>query len=172
MDIKEKIVNALREPLSASFIRLEDDDGISGFVVSSRFEGISSLDRQGMIEDVLSSPSASLTPDERRQILMIAALTPAEYDAVGASIRVQKVKKMPDGTIEVRIHGGLSDAEYVRGALDNLKGVQTTQPKQVPGAIGVLMSFRAKGSEAAPLTKDKVVRMLRKQAYVALMPGA
>src|SRR5260370_13108482 len=100
---------------------------------------------------------------------MIAGLTPAEYEAVGARVRVHRVKEMAKGTVEVLLHGGLVDAEYVRGALQNQKGVVTTQPKQVDGARGVLMSFRAKGSEAAPLTKDKVLRILKHDPYIEVV---
>ena len=38
-------------------------------------------------------------------MLMIATLTPAEYDAVGASIRVQKVLDVGHGAFEVRVYG-------------------------------------------------------------------
>ena len=172
MEVKDKIINALRKPLNAAYIRLEDDDGISGFVVSTRFDGMSTLDRQGLIEDTLSKASASLSPEEKRRVLMIAGLTPVEYDAVGANITVPKVKELSGGAIEVLVQGNWSDAEYVRGSLNNLKGVQTAEPKQVTGAAGVLMSFRAKGSAAAPLTKETVIRVLNKQPYVTVMPGA
>ena len=46
-------------------------------------------------------------------MLMIATLTPAEYDAVGASIRVQKVLDVGHGAFEVRVYGRCADAEYV-----------------------------------------------------------
>ena len=50
MDIRKKIVKALHEPLQAEFIKLDDDDGISGFVVSPRFKGMPTLDRQELID--------------------------------------------------------------------------------------------------------------------------
>ncbi len=172
MDVKDKIISALRSPLSAAYIRLEDDEGISGFVVSDRFAGMSTLDRQRLIDDTLNSDSSTLTPEERRRVLMIAGLTPVEYDAVGANIIVHKVKKLSGGAIEVLVQGGWSDAEYVRGSLKGLKGVQTTEPRQVSRPGGALMAFRATGPEATPLTKDKVVRILQQQTYVTVMPGA
>lgn len=176
MDVKDKILdkieNALRESLGGAYIRLEDDDGISGFVVSAQFEGMSTLDRQKLIDDALGAASVSLAPEERHRVLMIAGLTPLEYDAVGASVRVQEVKQLRDGIIEVRLHGGWSDAEYVRGSLNGLKGVQTSEPKQLRAAAGVLMSFTAKGSGGEPLTRDRVIRVLKKQAHIALLPGA
>ena len=170
MGLKDKIVSALREPLDAAFIRLEDDDGMSGFVVSRRFEGMSSMDRQTLIDHTLSH--ASLTVEEGRRVLLIVGLTPREYDEVGANIVVRKIKELPGGLIEVRVEGSRSDAEYVRGALANLKGVQTFEPKQVKGPTGVLMSFRAKGPNATPLAKDKVIRVLKEQPYVLVMPSA
>src|ERR1041385_8477430 len=116
-------MKALVEPLKAEYIRLEEDDGISGFIVSPRFQDISTVDRQGLIEDALSQASDLLSPEERRQGLMIAGLTPAEYDAVGARIRVHRVSEVAGGKVEVLLRGGLSDAEYVRGALNTQKGV-------------------------------------------------
>jgi acid stress-induced BolA-like protein IbaG/YrbA len=46
VDLKEKVETALKRAVTAARIRLEDDDGISGFVVSSDFRGMSPLDRQ------------------------------------------------------------------------------------------------------------------------------
>ncbi len=168
MDLKDKIVTALSQFLEIDYIRLEEDDGISGFVVSPRFEGTSSMDRQGLIDEALQS----FTPEERRQVLMIAGLTPVEYDAVGARIRVHKVKEMAGGKVEVVLDGGRSDAEYVRGAINSQKGVRTTEPHKVNGAAGVLMSFRAEGTEATPLTKEKTIRALKKDRYIEVMPNA
>jgi hypothetical protein len=103
---------------------------------------------------------------------MIAGLTPAEYDTVGARIRVDEVKELAGGAVEVLLHGGPSDAEYVRGTLNNRRGVHTTEPTQVPGAVGVLMSFRAKGTAATPLTKAKAIRILNSDQYIRVMPDA
>ncbi|MEX2120405.1 MAG: hypothetical protein WD847_12485 [Pirellulales bacterium] len=172
MDVKEKIIKALAKSLRIDYIRLEDDDGISGYVVSSQFKDMPTLARQELIDDALGNAPDPLAPDERRQVLMIAGLTPIEYEAVGAPIRIHRIKELPGPTIEVFLHGGLSDAEYVRGALNNQKGVKTTEPTPVPGAPGVLMSFRAKGTRANPLTKQKAIRILKSDAYVAVMPNA
>ena len=79
---------------------------------------------------------------------------------------------MAGGVVEVLIRGTLSDAEYVQGALNHQKGVQTTEPKQAAGAIGVLMSFRAKGTPAIPLTRAKVINILKKDPYIEVMPNA
>jgi acid stress-induced BolA-like protein IbaG/YrbA len=152
------------------YVRLEDDDGISGFVVSRQFEGMSTLDRQGKIDKALQK--ASLTQEERRHVLMIAGLTPEEYEAVGARVRVHQVREKPGGVIEILLHGGQSDAEYIRTALNKVTGVQTTDPKAPSGAIGVLMSFRAKGTKANPLTKEKSIQVLKKDPYIELMPNA
>lgn len=172
MDLKTKIAKALSQSLKDAYIRLEEDDGISGFVVSPQFQGVTALDRQGLIDDALSNAPIPLTPEERRQVLMIAGLTPLEFDAVGARVRVHKVKELAGGAVEVVLHGRLSDAEYVRGLLNGQKGVQTTEPKAPAGAVGVLMSFRARGATADPLTKEKVVRALKKDRYVEVLPDA
>ena len=172
MDVRDKVINALTNSLEVHYIRLEDDDGITGFVVSPQFRDMSTLDRQGLIENALSRSPKPLTAQEQRQVLMIAGLTPEEYESVGARIRVHEVKEMAGGAVEILLHGGLSDAEYVRGALNNQKGVQTTEPRQVPGAVGILMSFRAKGSGANPLTKARAIQILKRDRYIEVMANA
>lgn len=170
MDVKDKIVTTLVESLDSEYIRLEDDDGISGFAVSRRFEGLSPLDRQDQIEEALSK--APLTPAERRRVLMIAGLTPAEYEAVGVPIRVQRVHELPGGKVEILLRGGYSDAQYVRGALQNQKGVETTDPRPVPGSVGEIMAFEASGTEATPLTKPLAIRFLAATPYIEMAPNA
>jgi len=172
VDIRGKIINALLARLDEPYIRLEDGRGISGFVVSPQFEGMSTFDRQVLIEDALRNAPEPLDPEERRRILMIAGLTPAESDATGAGVRIYKLKAKPDGTIEVLLHGGTSDAEYVREAFKSLKNVETSEPEHSEGARGILMSFRAKGTPADPLTKAKARQVLRSDPYITVMPGA
>lgn len=84
MDLKEKVTEALRQSLSLDQVLLEDDDGISGFVVSSRFRGVSALDRQALIEEALRTSSPKFTKAELRRLLAIAPLTPAEYEGIVA----------------------------------------------------------------------------------------
>jgi len=170
MDLKDKILTALVEPLQPEYMRLEDDDGISGFVVSRVFKGMDSLDRQTRIEEILQN--TPLTREERRRILMIAGLTPQEYDAVGVRIRVHRVRELADGGVEIVLHGGLSDAEYVRGVIGSQKGVQTTDPKPVSGAIGVLRSFEAKRAGANAFTRSKAIQALKKDQYIEVMANA
>ena len=168
MDLQHKIVNALSEALEPEYVRL-DDDGISGFVVSRRFEGMSSLDRQERIEDALSK--ASLTQAERRQVVMIAGLTPDEYEAVGARIRVPRIKATAGGAVEVLVEGGLSDATYV-GERSTIRRGSRQLSRSRSAALGVSMSFRAKGTEADPLTKAKAIRVLKKDPYIEVMTNA
>jgi len=56
-------------------IMLDDEDGIIGTIVSSRFKGIDTMDRVNMIWDLLD---AELTPEERRRVVLIVAMTPIE----------------------------------------------------------------------------------------------
>ncbi len=172
MGVKDKIITALSRFLDIEYIRLEEEDGISGFVVSPSFQGMSSMNRQELIDRALDEGGDALTPKERRQVLMIATLTPVEYQSVGSRIRIHRVRETAGGTIEVLLHGGLSDAEYVRGMLHNQKGIRTTEPKPVAGAIGVLTSFRAKGTESTPLTKAKVLHALKNDSYIEVMPNS
>jgi hypothetical protein len=83
VDLKEKMTEALRRALSPVHVRLVDDGGISGFVVSAQFQRMPSLERQIVIDKALREPSAKLTKAELRQVLAIAGLTPVEYEALG-----------------------------------------------------------------------------------------
>ncbi len=78
MDI-EQLKTLLRVAFQADEVFLEDDDGISGYIVSAQFRGLDSIDRQWKLDEVLRSPEANLTPAELRELLAIAALTPEEY---------------------------------------------------------------------------------------------
>jgi len=64
MDVKERVEKALSAALGDAYVRLEDDDGISGFVVSSRFKGMPTLDRQGLIDNALGKADL-LSPQPR-----------------------------------------------------------------------------------------------------------
>jgi hypothetical protein len=86
VDLKEKVADALGGAVADARIRLEDDDGISGFVVSPAFKGMSALDRQALIDKALRNSSVKFSKQERRNILAIAALTPAEHEAVDANV--------------------------------------------------------------------------------------
>jgi acid stress-induced BolA-like protein IbaG/YrbA len=83
VDLKEKVTQALRRALRPDHVRLEDDGGISGFVVSAQFERMTSLERQKLIDKALRESSVKLTKMELRQILAVAGLTPVEYEALG-----------------------------------------------------------------------------------------
>jgi stress-induced morphogen len=172
MDIRDKIVKALLEFIDVDFVRLVDDDGISGFVVSPQFETMSMLDRQRLIGDALSKASDPLKAKEKRHVLMVAGVTPLEYASVGARIRIQTVKQLAKGVLEIILHGDPADAEYVRRALDNQDGVQTTEPESVADAVGILKSFRVNGVGATPMTKAKAIRILKRDRYIQVLPGA
>ena len=171
MGIKTKITRALSEALEDAYVDLEGRDNISGFVISRQFKGMPSLKRMELIDDILRNKAASLTPEEYRRVLMIAALTDVEYQTVGNPIQVHKIK-VDHGELEVLLRGNLSDAEFVRDTLEGQKAVQTSAPQPVPSAVGRLVSFRAWGSKSDPLTKDKAVRALKGNPYVKVLPGA
>lgn len=85
MDLKEKVEAALERYFNPDQVHLESDDGISGYVVSPKFQKISSLDRQMLIDKALRGSSVPFSKAELRHVLAIAALTPAEYEAIGSS---------------------------------------------------------------------------------------
>lgn len=78
--VTNDVVEKLRGILCAEFpppatIRLDDDDGIIGVVVSPRFKGMDAMDRVNLIWDLLG---AQLTPEERRRVLTVVGATPEE----------------------------------------------------------------------------------------------
>lgn len=82
MDLKEKVTEALKQQLHPDHVQLDDDDGISGIVVASRFRGMSALDRQIAIDEALHAATPKFSKPELRQVLAIAALTPIEFAGV------------------------------------------------------------------------------------------
>lgn len=172
MGLTDRIVSALRNSLQVEYARLEDDDGVSGFVVSPQFEDLPTLDRQQLIDDALRNSPDPFSAEEQRRILMIAGLTRTEYELVGAPVRVHRIREVGDGSVEIFLHGGRTDAEYVRGALSNQKGVTTTEPSDSPGGAGIFTTFLARGSDVNPLTEAMVERILSADPYIAVMNSA
>jgi acid stress-induced BolA-like protein IbaG/YrbA len=82
MDLRQKVERALQAAFDPDEMRLEEDEGLSGYVISQRFRGMEAIDRQRIIYDALHEPSVGLGPDEMRDILAIAALTPEEFALV------------------------------------------------------------------------------------------
>jgi acid stress-induced BolA-like protein IbaG/YrbA len=82
MDLKEKVEDAVKRCVHADQIRLEDDEGVYGFVVSPQFRSMSAIDRQTLIYDALHGSSVKFSKRELRRGLAIAALTPAEYETI------------------------------------------------------------------------------------------
>ncbi len=76
MDLLKKARRLLKQAFpTPAKISLKEEDGIMGVVISSRFEGLEGVDRQKILGDVLDQ---NLTADERRQIVIIIAVTPEE----------------------------------------------------------------------------------------------
>jgi acid stress-induced BolA-like protein IbaG/YrbA len=73
----EKVERILKEAfLSLESLDIHNDDGIIGVLVSEEFEGMEAIDRQDRIWSVLDR---SLNSEEKRQIQIIVASTPAEH---------------------------------------------------------------------------------------------
>lgn len=80
-DLIPKVEQLLRSRFRVDHLRLGDEGGIYGSVVSPDFEGLSSLDRETLINRILRDPSSNLTDCERDRIRFIWMYTPAEYEA-------------------------------------------------------------------------------------------
>ena len=136
MGLTEKIVNALQKRFCAAYIRLDVDDGISGIVARAAFEQM--FDSRPPANDrrnALRNAADPLSNEEQRQILMIAGLTPQEYESAVALIRVHEIRELSDRSLEVLLHGTYWDATYVRVSARNQRGVTATEPEQSPDAI-------------------------------------
>ena len=80
MGLITEVTSILRTAFSPpDKIELEDDDGIVGSVVSSRFEGMEMIDRINLIWDLLDE---NLPREKRRRVILIVAATPEEGDRV------------------------------------------------------------------------------------------
>jgi acid stress-induced BolA-like protein IbaG/YrbA len=76
-ELAEKVERILKEAFpSLESLDIRNDDGIIGVLVSEQFEGLEAIDRQDRIWSVLDR---SLNPEEKRQIQIIVAATPAEH---------------------------------------------------------------------------------------------
>ena len=76
VSLRQKVDKLLRQAFPRpDRVTLQDDDGIIGVVVSSRFAGVDVIDRQDMIWQALEK---SLSSDEKRRVLTIVAVTPKE----------------------------------------------------------------------------------------------
>jgi septum formation inhibitor-activating ATPase MinD len=56
-------------------VTLRDKDRIIGIVTSKRFRRMDTMKRQDLIHEILAT---GLTPTERRQVVLIVAVTPEE----------------------------------------------------------------------------------------------
>jgi hypothetical protein len=83
LDLQEKVAEALRRYLLPERIRLRNDAGIYGNVVSKQFRRMPALDRQMLIDKALNDAPVKFTKAQRRRVSAIAALTPAEYAVLG-----------------------------------------------------------------------------------------
>ncbi len=71
----------LRSRFRIDHLRLVDDDGIFGSMVSPDFDGLSMSDRGALLDRAFQDPSSGLSDRERRRIKFIMTRTPAEYEA-------------------------------------------------------------------------------------------
>lgn len=79
--VKTPLVRKLEKVLTRRFpaparVKLENNkDAVIGVVTSAEFARMDSLDRQFLLDDLMST---TLDPDERRRIQIIVAVTPDE----------------------------------------------------------------------------------------------
>jgi len=74
------VVRKLKKILKEAFpppdkVHLRDEDRIIGVVTSKRFRRMDTMQRQDLIHDILTT---HLTPEERRDVLLIVGVTPEE----------------------------------------------------------------------------------------------
>lgn len=154
MDLQAKTVSALDEAFHPELLTLEEEEGLSGFIVAKGFQGLTGMERQERIQKAL----APLSSAERRRVVMIAALTPAEYGEIGTPIRVRGIGEK-GGQIAVILQGGHADAERVRAIFERA-GMTASKPRSVADGEGVFTEIRIKGSPRRPATKESVLGLL------------
>ena len=64
-------------------VKLRDEDRIIGIITSKRFRRMDMMQRQDLIHDILTN---SLTEKERRDVLLIVAVTPEEEIADAGAV--------------------------------------------------------------------------------------
>ena len=114
----------------------------------SRFKGMSTLNRQQLIEKALNEASDPLTDREKREVLAIAGLTPVEYETVGQQIRIDEITRDRGRTrANPASRSRLSDGNYVATLLKNA-GLDTASPEAVRRNTGVWISIEAGGKRS------------------------
>lgn len=75
--LKEKVNKLLQQRFGRrAKLEIESDaDGIAGRIISTKFRGVDVEDRVDMVYDTLDG---SLSPEEKRRIMIIAPFTPEE----------------------------------------------------------------------------------------------
>ena len=78
--LKTPLLRKLEKVLKQRFpspakIKLDDHDGIIGIITSADFVAMETIDRQNLIGEILAK---HLTPQERRHVQVIVAVTPQE----------------------------------------------------------------------------------------------
>lgn len=93
MALKKKLEAALKHSLAPDLIDLVDEDGITGYVVSSKFQRMTALNRQKLIQRSLCDALHPLLPAELRRVLLIVPLTPMEAKSYGLIDSVSQSSK-------------------------------------------------------------------------------
>jgi acid stress-induced BolA-like protein IbaG/YrbA len=80
------LIRKLKKTLEERFpppdkVELRDEDGIIGIITSKRFHRLDTMQRQDIIHDILAT---HLSPEERRHVVLIVAVTPEEEAANAA----------------------------------------------------------------------------------------
>jgi acid stress-induced BolA-like protein IbaG/YrbA len=75
-DLAERVKELLNDAFKPAEISVSSRDGVVVILVTERFEGLEDMARQEAVWQVLDR---SLTPEERRAIAVVVALTPKEH---------------------------------------------------------------------------------------------
>jgi hypothetical protein len=168
MEFEAKVMNALR-PLQLESVRLDmEGERVSGVLISKTFRGMSSLDRQFRIDEYLDREE-SFTPEERRRIVFLAALTPEEYDNMGATIPIYGIDRIDDA-VAVRFHGTPSDADYLRTVLGRDESLTFDAPEKRESRSGVSLEMFVRRRDGSVPPVDLVRDLLSRDQFVSLSP--
>jgi stress-induced morphogen len=80
-DLIPKVEHILRNRFRIDRLKLVDENGIFGSMVSPDFDGRSMSDREALLDRAFRDPASNLTDRGRRRIKFIMTRTPVEYAA-------------------------------------------------------------------------------------------
>lgn len=85
-------------------------------------------------------------------------------------IRLHRVKKLADGTLELWLHGREPDAEYVAGRLKHIPDADVSDPYFKSGTTGVFVYLSVRVGRPSTLTTNTLLGTLSGDPEIEIIP--